>query len=42
MKSPLTFAFGKTDAAVLDALAEQANEQLSFLEKVAQDYIQSS
>jgi hypothetical protein len=42
MESPLTFAFGKTDAAVLDAFAEQANEQLSILEKVAQDFIQSS
>src|SRR6266567_1298089 len=39
MKSPLTFAFGKTDTAVLDAFAEQANEQLSVLEKVAQDFI---
>jgi hypothetical protein len=42
MTSPLTFAFGKTDTAVLDALANQANEQLSVLEKVAQDFIQSS
>ena len=42
MKSPLTFAFGKTDTAVLDALAKQADEQLSILEKVAQDFIQSS
>ncbi len=42
MKSPLTFAFGKTDTAVLDELAKQADEQLSILEKVAQDFIQSS
>ncbi len=42
MKSPLTFPFGKTDTAVLDALAKQADGQLSVLEKVAQDYIQSS
>jgi TIR domain len=42
MTNPLTFAFGKADRAVLDALAEQANEQLSALEKVAQDFIQSS
>jgi TIR domain len=42
MTNPLTFAFGKADGAVLDALAEQANEQLSALEKVAQDFIQSS
>ncbi len=42
MTSPLTFAFGKTDTAVLDAFAEQAHEQLSVLEKVAQDFIQSS
>src|SRR5947209_3460352 len=38
MKNPLTFAFGKTDAAVLDALVAQANEQLSVLEKVARDF----
>ncbi len=42
MKSPLTFPFGKTDTAVLDALAKQADEQLSVLEKVAQNFIQSS
>ncbi len=42
MTNPLTFAFGKADRAVLDALAEQANEQLSVLEQVAQDFIQSS
>lgn len=41
MKSPLTFPFGKTDTAVLDALAKQADGQLSVLEKVAQDFIQS-
>lgn len=42
MTNPLTFAFGKADRAVLDALAEQANERLSVLEQVAQDFIQSS
>lgn len=42
MTSLLTFAFGKTDTAVLNALAEQADEQLSVLEKIAQDFIQSS
>lgn len=42
LKSLLTFAFGKTDTAVLDALAKQADEQLTVLEKVAQDFIQSS
>ena len=42
MRSSLTFAFGKGDIAVLDVLAQQANEQLSVLEKVAQDFIQSS
>jgi hypothetical protein len=41
MTSPLTFAFGKTNTVVIDALAEQANEQLSVLEKIAQDFIQS-
>lgn len=42
MKSPLTFMFGKTDTAVLDALAEQTNEQLSVFETVVQGFIQSS
>ena len=42
MKNFLTLPFGKTDTAVLDALAKQADEQLSVLEKVAQDFIQSS
>lgn len=42
MKCPLTFAFGKTDTAFLDTLVAQANEQLSVLEKVALDFIQSS
>ena len=42
MRSPLTFAFGKADATVLDALAGQANEQLSVLETVIQDFIQSA
>jgi len=42
MKRPLTFPFGKTDIAVLDALSKKADEQLSVLEKVVQDFIQSS
>jgi TIR domain len=42
MTNPLTFAFGKADKAVLDAFADQANERLSVLEQVAQDFIQSS
>lgn len=42
IKSPLTFAFGKTDPAVLDTLATQVNEQLSVVEKVVMDFIQSS
>lgn len=42
MESPLTFAFGRTDAAVLDAFVAEANEKLSVLEKIAQDFIQSS
>ena len=42
MKSPFTFAFGRADTAALDALSQQADEQLTILEKVAQDFIQSS
>src|SRR5258708_23474995 len=34
IKSPLTFAFGKTDTAVLHALAKQTYQQLSVLENV--------
>ena len=37
-----TLGLGKGDAAMLDALAQQANEQLSVLEKVIQDFIQSA
>lgn len=42
MKSILTFPYGKTDTAVLDALAQQADEHLSVLETVAQFFIQSA
>jgi hypothetical protein len=42
MKSPLTFAFGKADTTVLDALSRQVDEQLTILEKAAQDFIQPS
>lgn len=42
MANPFIFAFGKTDTAVLDMLSKQANDQLSVLEKVSQDFIQSA
>jgi hypothetical protein len=42
MQNPLIFPFGKTNRAVLNALSNQANEQLSVFEKVAQEFIQSA
>jgi hypothetical protein len=42
MTNPLIFAFGKTNTAVLDTFSKQANDQLSILEKIAQDFIQSA
>lgn len=42
MRNPLTRPFGKTNIAVLDALVKQTDEQLTVLEKVAQDFIQSA
>jgi hypothetical protein len=40
MRNPLTRLFGKTNTAVLDALVKQTDEQLTILEKVAQNFIQ--
>lgn len=42
MTNPFIFPFGKANRAVLNALANQANERFSVLEKVAQEFVQSA